>query len=69
MFALVSTDQLEEDISQKTQFALYGYLTAYFASIYGHRLGVFQNLTIREVEGAVKSTSTGAYLINVSILP
>ncbi|XP_073729772.1 uncharacterized protein [Misgurnus anguillicaudatus] len=42
-------DQLENDLQQKTQFSFYGYLTAYYASIYGHRLGVFQNLTIREV--------------------
>nr|XP_055062966.1 uncharacterized protein LOC129446029 isoform X2 [Misgurnus anguillicaudatus] len=60
-------DQLEEDLSQKTQFVLYGHLTAYFASIYGHRLGVFQNMTIKEVEKAVKSDSTGSYLINISL--
>nr|XP_055065247.1 uncharacterized protein LOC129447508 [Misgurnus anguillicaudatus] len=60
-------DQLEEDTSQKNQFVLYGHLMAYFASIYGHRLGVFQNLTIKEVEKAVKSDSTGSYLINMSI--
>ncbi|XP_073730751.1 uncharacterized protein [Misgurnus anguillicaudatus] len=60
-------DQLENDLQQKTQFSFYGYLTAYYASIYGHRLGVFQNLTIREVEGAVKSPSTGDYLINISL--
>nr|XP_055062868.1 uncharacterized protein LOC129445899 isoform X1 [Misgurnus anguillicaudatus] len=65
--AFVSTDQLEEDLSQKTQFVLYGHLTAYFASIYGHRLGVFQNMTIKEVEKAVKSESTGSYLINISL--
>nr|XP_055063038.1 uncharacterized protein LOC129446112 [Misgurnus anguillicaudatus] len=62
-------DQLENDLQQKTQFSFYGYLTAYYASIYGHRLGVFQNLTIREVEGAVKSPSTGDYLVNVSGFP
>ncbi|XP_073730818.1 uncharacterized protein [Misgurnus anguillicaudatus] len=60
-------DQLENDLQQKTQFSFYGYLTAYYASIYGHRLGFFQNLTIREVEGAVKSPSTGDYLINISL--
>ncbi|XP_073730814.1 uncharacterized protein [Misgurnus anguillicaudatus] len=60
-------DQLEEDGLQKTQFQLYGHLTAYFASIYGHRLGVFQNLTMEEVKKAVKSASSGSYLINISL--
>nr|XP_055065290.1 uncharacterized protein LOC129447551 [Misgurnus anguillicaudatus] len=59
-------DQLERDGLQKTQFLLYGHLTAYFASIYGHRLGVFQNVTIEEVEKAVKSPSTGNHLINIT---
>nr|XP_055065242.1 uncharacterized protein LOC129447502 [Misgurnus anguillicaudatus] len=58
-------DKLEKDLCQKTQYSFYGHLTAFFASIYGHRCGVFQNLTITEVEKAVKSSSTGAYLINV----
>ncbi|XP_073729769.1 uncharacterized protein [Misgurnus anguillicaudatus] len=62
-------DKLEKDLCQKTQYSFYGHLTAFFASIYGHRCGVFQNLTIAEVEKAVKSSSTGAYLINVSISP
>nr|XP_055049616.1 uncharacterized protein LOC129435188 [Misgurnus anguillicaudatus] len=58
-------DKLEKDLFQKTQYNFYGHLTAYFASIYGHRCGVFQNLAIGEVEKAVKSSSTGSYLINV----
>ncbi|XP_057204406.1 translation initiation factor IF-2-like [Triplophysa rosa] len=60
-------DQLEKDSNQKTQFMLYGYLTAFFASIYGHRCGVFQNLTIQEVEQATRSSSTSAFLINVAL--
>ncbi|XP_073729940.1 uncharacterized protein [Misgurnus anguillicaudatus] len=42
-------------------------MTAFFTSIYGHRLGVFQNLTIEEVEKAIKSASSGSYLINISL--
>ncbi|XP_073729956.1 uncharacterized protein [Misgurnus anguillicaudatus] len=57
-------DQLERDYSQKTQFLLYGYLTAYLVSIYGHRCGVYQNLTIKEVEEAVHSGEV--FLINVN---
>ncbi|XP_073731779.1 uncharacterized protein [Misgurnus anguillicaudatus] len=55
-------DQLVRDFSQKTQFLLYGYLTAYLGSIYGHRCGVYQNLTIKEVEEAVHSGEV--FLIN-----
>ncbi|XP_055027024.2 uncharacterized protein [Misgurnus anguillicaudatus] len=57
-------DQLVRDFSQKTQFLLYGYLTAYLGSIYGHRCGVYQNLTIKEVEEAVHSGEV--FLINVN---
>ncbi|KAI7789479.1 hypothetical protein IRJ41_010362 [Triplophysa rosa] len=58
-------DELEKDKAQKTQFRLYGYVTAFLASIYGHRCGVFQNMTIDEVRNATKTAST--YLINVSM--
>ncbi|XP_073729886.1 uncharacterized protein [Misgurnus anguillicaudatus] len=57
-------DQLDRDYSQKTQFLLYGYLTAYLGSIYGHRCGVYQNLTIKGVEEAVHSGEV--FLINVN---
>ncbi|MGL5596663.1 MAG: hypothetical protein ACRDDA_00745 [Aeromonas sp.] len=58
---------LETERSQKIQYLFYGYVTAYLASIFGHRCGVFQNLKIEEVEGAVQAQQ-GAYLINVSVL-
>ncbi|XP_057184636.1 uncharacterized protein LOC130551100 [Triplophysa rosa] len=58
-------DELGQDKAQKMQFRLYGYVTAFLASIYGHRCGVFQNMTIDEVRNAVKTSST--YLIHVNM--
>ncbi|XP_056598325.1 uncharacterized protein LOC130417002 [Triplophysa dalaica] len=58
-------DELENTKAQKTQFRFYGYLTAFLASIYGHRCGVFQNMTIDEVRNATKTSNT--YLINVNL--
>lgn len=63
LFLCVSTDQLEATKKQKTQFLFYRYVTAYLACLYGHRCGVFQNLTIKELLKA--SCTSGTYLINV----
>ncbi|RXN37522.1 hypothetical protein ROHU_001978 [Labeo rohita] len=59
-------DLLESGAERKTQWSFYGHLTAYWASIYGHRCGVFQNLTIQEVEDAHKTGSEGHFVINIS---
>lgn len=64
LFLCVFPDQLEADRSQKTKYLLYGYMTAFLASIYGHRCGVYQNMTIEEVRSAV--CSSDICLINVS---
>lgn len=53
-------------MEKKDQWSFYGHLTAYWASIYGHRGGVFQNLTIKEVEDARKTVTEGNFVINVS---
>ncbi|XP_051553439.1 uncharacterized protein LOC127440720 isoform X3 [Myxocyprinus asiaticus] len=56
---------LESDPTPKLQWKFYGHFVAFLASIYGHRGGVYQNMTIKEVKGARKSTSEKAYLINI----
>ncbi|KAL1249532.1 hypothetical protein QQF64_020537 [Cirrhinus molitorella] len=57
---------LKSGAEKKDQWSFYGHLTAYWASIYGHRGGVFQNLTIKEVEDARKTESEGHFVINIS---
>ncbi|XP_039525903.1 uncharacterized protein LOC120478182 [Pimephales promelas] len=57
---------LENEPTQKTLWRLYGHFAALLASVYGHRGGVLQNITMQEVLGARKSTSEKAYLINVA---
>ncbi|XP_016373395.1 uncharacterized protein LOC107712588 [Sinocyclocheilus rhinocerous] len=51
---------------KKDQWSFYGHLTAYWASIYGHRGGVFQNLTIKEVEDSRKTVTEDKFVINIS---
>ncbi|KAL1249391.1 hypothetical protein QQF64_020396 [Cirrhinus molitorella] len=58
--------KLENEPSQKNQWQLYGHFTALLSSLYGHRGGVYQNITIQEVLGAQKSTSQKSYVINVT---
>ncbi len=65
--SLLSAALLENDPTQKVLWQFYGHFAALLSSIYGHRGGVFQNITIQEVLAAQKSTSQKAYLINVSI--
>ncbi|XP_016146086.1 uncharacterized protein [Sinocyclocheilus grahami] len=57
---------LENDPTQKILWQFYGHFAALLSSIYGHRGGVFQNITFQEVLTAQKSTSQKAYLINVT---
>ncbi|XP_051741200.1 uncharacterized protein LOC127507812 [Ctenopharyngodon idella] len=56
---------LESTPTAKNLWRFYGYFSAFLASIYGHRGGVYQNMTIQEVEGARKSTSEKSYVINI----
>lgn len=45
-------------------------MSAYLAALYGHRGGVFQNMTIKEFEEAQESPSDNVFCINVSgLLP
>ncbi|RXN39294.1 LRR and PYD domains-containing 3-like protein [Labeo rohita] len=57
---------LEKKPTQKVLWQFYGHFVALLSSIYGHRGGVFQNITIQEVLAAQKSTSQKAYLVNVT---
>ncbi len=49
-------ERLKTQPESKDQWSFYGHLTAYLASIYGHRGGVFQNMLIEEAEGAKVAT-------------
>ncbi|KAI7810620.1 hypothetical protein IRJ41_004354 [Triplophysa rosa] len=64
---VAALNQLEAEKSQKTQFLFYWYVTVYLACIYGHRCGVYKNWTLEETRNA--SYASGAFLINVSLLP
>ncbi|KAE8278137.1 hypothetical protein D5F01_LYC23777 [Larimichthys crocea] len=48
----------------KTRYRFFGYLAAYFSSIYGHRTGVLTQMRVKEVREAIGDDETG-YLINV----
>ncbi|CAM4575034.1 unnamed protein product [Leuciscus chuanchicus] len=58
-------DLLEKEPSLKNLWRFYGHFAALLSCIYGHRGGVFQNITIQEVVGARKSSSERAHLINI----
>ncbi|XP_029595735.1 uncharacterized protein LOC115178622 [Salmo trutta] len=55
---------LEETRTQRNQNRFYGFLCAYFTSMYGHSPGLYRNMTVKEVEEAQWGRS-GTYLINV----
>ncbi|XP_048010905.1 uncharacterized protein LOC125244732 [Megalobrama amblycephala] len=57
---------LRETADRALQWSFYGHLTAYLACIYGHRGGVFQNMTIAEVEVAKTGSQEGCFVINIS---
>ncbi|CAM4574988.1 unnamed protein product [Leuciscus chuanchicus] len=59
-------DLLESDEATTTlQWEFYGHLSAYLAALYGHRGGVYQNMTIREVEEAQECPTENVFLINI----
>ncbi|XP_073802864.1 uncharacterized protein [Danio rerio] len=64
--APTALDSLESNPSTRQQWRFYGFLTGYLTSISGHRCGVFQNLTIQEVEEASRSPDESAYVINIT---
>ncbi|XP_016380028.1 uncharacterized protein LOC107717704 [Sinocyclocheilus rhinocerous] len=59
-------NRLKTAVEKKDQWSFYGHLTTYWASIYGHRGGVFQNLTIKEVEDTRKTVTEDKFVINIS---
>ncbi|ROL50898.1 hypothetical protein DPX16_3532 [Anabarilius grahami] len=58
--------RLRETADRALQWSFYGHLTAYLACIYGHHGGVFQNMTIAEVEAAKTGSKEGCFVINIS---
>ncbi|KAK7881410.1 hypothetical protein WMY93_029819 [Mugilogobius chulae] len=59
-------DEMEKapTMENKWKNLFYGYFTAYFASIYGHRTNVFTNMTQKEVANAHRNEDMG-YTIDV----
>ncbi|KAI4800294.1 hypothetical protein KUCAC02_013339 [Chaenocephalus aceratus] len=57
--------KLEEEHTTLDRNKLSGYVLAYLASFYGHRLGVFLNLTDEQVSKAVHGVEENDYLIKV----
>ncbi|XP_052373436.1 uncharacterized protein LOC118382859 isoform X6 [Oncorhynchus keta] len=55
---------LEETMTQRNQNRFYGFLCAYFTSVYGHSQGLYRNMMVEEVE-EVQLGLSGTCLINV----
>ncbi|XP_057180265.1 uncharacterized protein LOC130547909 [Triplophysa rosa] len=56
---------LEMDPTPRIQWKFYGLFSAFLSSVFGHRGGVFQNMTIQEVMEAKRSSTENAFLINI----
>lgn len=58
---------LENEDIPPLRYRFYGYMAAFIASIYGHRTGVFANMTVSEVQAAKESAPDNphGYVINV----
>ncbi|XP_070998483.1 uncharacterized protein [Oncorhynchus clarkii lewisi] len=55
---------LAETMTQRNQNRFYGFLCAYFTSMYGHSPGLYRNMMVKEVEEVQRGLS-GTCLINV----
>ncbi|KAK7884711.1 hypothetical protein WMY93_027834 [Mugilogobius chulae] len=66
--AFLCLDEMEKapTLENKWKYLFYGYFTAYFASIYGHRTNVFTNMTQKEVANAHRNEDMG-YTIDVML--
>ncbi|CAM4684078.1 unnamed protein product [Leuciscus chuanchicus] len=60
------TTRLKVTGDRKDPWYFYGHLTACLACMYGQRGGVFQNMTIGEVEAVQKAAMDRCYLISIS---
>nr|XP_020444971.1 uncharacterized protein LOC109953864 [Monopterus albus] len=59
--------ELREDYTVQLRNAFYGYYSAFIASIYGHRPGVFKIMTVAEVRGAAtEGRPPTGYVIRVN---
>ncbi|KAI7805290.1 hypothetical protein IRJ41_004054 [Triplophysa rosa] len=56
---------LEKDPTPKIQWKFYGLFSAFLLYVFGHRGGVFQNMTIQEVMEAKRSPTENTLLINI----
>lgn len=53
------------DPSYTNKILLYGYIAAYISVLYGHRIGVQQNMPAKEVMEAAKAGGDAGYIINI----
>ncbi|XP_057184140.1 uncharacterized protein LOC130550655 [Triplophysa rosa] len=56
---------LEKDPTPKIQWKFYGLFSAFLLYVFGHRGGVFQNMTIQEVMETKRSSTENTFLINI----
>nr|XP_033948876.1 uncharacterized protein LOC117453948 [Pseudochaenichthys georgianus] len=59
-------DVMASNPTTATRLLLYGYLTLHWSCIYGHRPGVYSNMTNAEVRKAETTGTAFGYLIHVS---
>ncbi|XP_064870108.1 uncharacterized protein LOC135566248 [Oncorhynchus nerka] len=52
---------LEETMTQRNQNRFYGFLCAYFTSMYGHSPGLYRNMMVKEVEEVQRGLSGTFY--------
>ncbi|XP_029281733.1 uncharacterized protein LOC115003935 [Cottoperca gobio] len=58
-------DELEEEYTTNLRFRLYGFMCGYWSCVFGHRPGVYSNMTDTEFRQALASGGEQGYLIHV----
>ncbi|XP_038130211.1 uncharacterized protein LOC119776066 [Cyprinodon tularosa] len=60
-------DELANDPNPESRRRFFGYISVYLASLYGHRTGVLENMTISEVDEAQQEARVGdeGFVVNV----
>ncbi|XP_029289829.1 uncharacterized protein LOC115009753 [Cottoperca gobio] len=58
-------DELEEEYTNNLRFRLYGFMCGYWSCVFGHRPGVYSNMTDTEYTQALASGGEQGYLIHV----
>lgn len=69
-FEFMFLDELADDPNLESRRRFFGYISVYLASLYGHRTGVLENMTISEVDKAQQEARVGdeGFVVNVSVL-